>query len=149
MNLANIEIPDNFFFDIVSIPGSSDEVCQMAINHYQNQLNNNDLEPKLKEIAKGIINALTEYYKMASIVSLTSENSNKLLKHISSNASIMESKTSPDVDVEYLARIKSFYSTYVKIWKNIKKCVEKNKPIPTTRSFKRYLGNTCSFSSSS
>lgn len=128
MELEDINIPSDFIFDIASIPGSSEEVCQLTIEHYQKQLDTPDLHPKLREIASGIISALTQYYRMANF---ESEDLRNILPHLSEASQFMESKATIDVDVESAGRIKSFYSTYVKIIDDItSEYIEKDKPLP-------------------
>lgn len=128
MDFDELDIPEDFIYDIASVPGSSDEVCQKAINHYKTIKSRPGLDSRLIEICDGIIGALTEYYSMAS---LGSSNLRQILPHLSENARFMESQTTVDVDVESSGRIKSFYSEYVKILDKITECVEKNEPIPT------------------
>lgn len=129
MNFDELEIPEDFIFDIASVPGSSDEVCQKAINHYKTMKSKPGLNPRLVEICDGIIGALTEYYSMAS---LGSSKLRGILPHLSDNARFMESQTTVDVDVESSGRVKSFYSEYVKILDKITEYVEQNKAIPKT-----------------
>lgn len=127
MDFEQLYIPEDFIYDITSVPGSSDEVCLKAIDHYQKQLSRTGLHPKLSEIARGIIGALTEYYDMASF---ESERLRNVLPHLSEAARFMEAQTSVGIDVESSGRIKSFYSEYVKIIEKITEYVEKDKPIP-------------------
>lgn len=129
MDFDKLEIPEDFIFDIASVPGSSDEVCQKAIKHYETMKSRPGLNTRLIEICDGFIGALTEYYSMAS---LGSSKLRGILPHLSENARFMESQTTVDIDVESSGRIKSFYSEYVKILDKITEFIEKNEPIPTT-----------------
>ena len=127
MDLDKIAIPEDFIFDIASVPGSSDEVCQKTIKHYEKMKEKPDLDARLVNICNGIIGALTEYYKLAS---RSSENLRGVLPHISEAARFMESQTTVDIDIESSGRIKSFYSEYVKIIDRVKEFVEHDKAIP-------------------
>lgn len=128
MFFRNAEFPDDFILDITKIPGSSDDVCLIAIKYYTEQSNNPDLSKDLRDIARAFAGNLTEYYEMSNF---KSSKLREVLPHLSESARFMESKGTIDMDIESAGRIKSFYSVYQKTLEGIIECMENDEPLPT------------------
>ena len=120
-------LPDNFLLDITNIPGSSDDVCLTSIEHYRDFLYHPD--PIVANIAQAMIGNLTEYYNISHKGSLNFE---LALPHLSEMANFMDSKNTPQMDIESTARIKSFYSLYEKLLMECSDRLEKKTAIPTS-----------------
>lgn len=125
MENSKSALPENFLLDITNIAGSSDDVCLKAIQHYKNYLNYP--EPVVQQISKAMIGNLTEYFNLSHQGSSQFE---KVLPHLSDVANFMDSKNSPNMDVQSTARIKSLFSDYEKLLSSCADNLENNKPIP-------------------
>lgn len=113
--------PTNFLLDITKIPGSSEKVCLLAIEHYRSFINYPD--PIVNQIAQSMVGNLTQYYAISHPGSPKFE---QALPHLSVVANFMDSKNTPSMDIESTARIKSFYSTYEKLLLKCSKAIEHN-----------------------
>lgn len=120
-------LPPNFLIDITKIPGSSDSVCLIAIEHYKQFLDHPD--PIIKQLAQAMVGNLTEYYGISHI---GSPNLDAALPHLSDMSNFMDSKNSPNMDIQSTARIKSFYSAYEKLLLECSERLERNEPLPTS-----------------
>lgn len=123
----NIPLPEDFILDITGIPGSSSDVCLIAIEHYKQFINSQNI--LVRQISAAMIGNLTEYYNLSNKGSLNFE---LALPHLSEMANFMDSKNTPQMDIESTARIKSFYSTYEKLLLECSELLEHGKALPTS-----------------
>lgn len=126
MENFSLTLPNGFLFDITNIAGSSNEVCIKTIKHYYSFIEHPN--PIVQQIAKAMVGNLHEYYN----VSYPGTSQFQLaLPHLSDVANFMDSKNSPNMDIQSTARIKSFYSAYEKLLSSCANSLEHDRPIPT------------------
>lgn len=126
MDNFNLPLPEYFLLDITNLAGSSDTVCLKAMQHYKEYLEYPN--PVVQQISKAMVGNLTEYYNISHQGSFQLETA---LPHLSDVANFMNSKSSPNMDVQSIARIKSFYSAYEKLLSSCAENLEKKNPIPS------------------
>lgn len=125
MDNFKLALPEDFLLDITNLAGSSDAVCLKTIRHYQGYLEYPD--SIVQQISKAMVGNLTEYYNISHQGSFQFETA---LPHLSDVANFMDSKNSPNMDVQSTARIKSFYSAYEKLLSSCSENLEQDQPIP-------------------
>lgn len=123
----SLQLPEDFILDITELAGSGNTACLIAIEHYRQFLNSEN--PIVRQISQAMVGNLTEYYNISHPGSMNFE---LALPHLSEMANFMDSKNTPQMDIESTARIKSFYSTYEKLLLECSELLEKKDSIPTS-----------------
>ena len=97
----SLQLPEDFILDITELAGSGNTACLIAIEHYRQFLNSEN--PIVRQISQAMVGNLTEYYNISHPGSMNFE---LALPHLSEMANFMDSKNTPQMDIESTARIK-------------------------------------------